>query len=101
MVGRELLGIAAKHVARKLVEQDRAGERGQGVAKESVDGELTLLRPQLEEALLDVMVERRPAAPPLLGIEPEPEFEDVAAPVAVGAHAAVPPTVNPSTSKVG
>ena len=28
MVGRELLGIAAEHVARELVEQDDGGERG-------------------------------------------------------------------------
>jgi hypothetical protein len=99
LVGRELLGIATKHVAGELVEQDHAGERGQRIIEESVDRQLPLFGPQLEELLLDAVVELGRAVPPLVGAEPEPEFEDVGAPVA--AHAAVPPTVRPSISKVG
>ena len=66
MIGRELLGVAAEHVARELVEQDHAGERGQRVVEEGIDRELALLGPQLEEVLLDPLVELGPAAPPLL-----------------------------------
>src|SRR4029079_10770540 len=55
--------------------------------------------PQLEEVLADSVVELRAPAPPLLGLEAEPELEDIGPPVA--AHAAVPPTVSPSISTVG
>ena len=100
MIRRELLGGAAKHVARELVEQDHAGERGRADRRGSIDGQLALLRPELEEALLDPVIELRPAAPPLLWVEAEPEFEDLGSPVAP-AQAAVPPTVRPSISSVG
>jgi hypothetical protein len=32
-VGRKLVGVAAKHVARELVEQDHPGERGQRMSR--------------------------------------------------------------------
>ena len=59
MIGRELLGMAAEHVARELVEQDHAGERGQRIAEEGFDRQLPLFDPELEEALLDLLVELR------------------------------------------
>ena len=59
MVGRELLGVAAEHVARELVEQDHRGERGQRIGQKGIDRKLPFFRPQLEEALLDPVVERR------------------------------------------
>src|SRR4029079_6260441 len=64
-------------------------------------GMLQLLSPTRQEALRDPVIERRVGLPPLLWIEPEPEFEDIGTPVADVGHAAVPPTVRPSTSNVG
>src|SRR5215212_4378552 len=66
MISRELLRMAAKHVARELVEQDHAGERRQGIRKEGFYRKLALLRPQLEEALPDAVVDVRAALPPFV-----------------------------------
>src|SRR3954469_16781630 len=103
MVRSELLSMLTEHVARKLVEQDHACQSGERVIEEAFDGKLALLRPKLEEALPDPVIELRPAAPPLLFRESEPEFEDLGLPVArgFGTQAAVPPTVRPSISSVG
>jgi len=37
VVGRKLIGVAAKHVARELIEQDHRGNRGQRVTEEALD----------------------------------------------------------------
>ena len=71
-----------------------------GIAEEGFDGQLALLRPQVEEALADLA--RRASAsavPPLLRVEAEPEVEDLV--LRQSHHAAVPPTVSPSISRVG
>src|SRR5215218_1014169 len=98
MVGRELLGIIAKHVARELVEQDHGRERGQRVGQESDDRKLALLRPQLQELLLDPMVERIVPPELLPVVEAEPEPQHIRSPIV---QAAVPPTVRPSMSTCG
>src|SRR6185503_6078248 len=46
-IGRILLGSAAKHVARELVEQDYAGQRGSCMGQERLRRKLALLLPQL------------------------------------------------------
>ena len=99
MVGRELLGVAAEHVARELVEQDHRGQCGQGIAEKRLDRQPSFLRPTLFEPLADFFVDLRIAFPPLLGLQPKPVGQDVPAPV--GHAVAVPPTVSPSISKVG
>src|SRR5437870_1247827 len=81
MIGRELVGMAAEHVARELVEQDHGGERGQGIVEEAADRKLALLRPQVEKLLLDPVVELGRAAPPVVIAQPEPESEEVGTPV--------------------
>src|SRR4051794_37600610 len=101
MVGRELVGMSAKYIARKLVEEDHAGEGSERIREELVHGQLTLLGPELQEVVLDKLIERRIGFPPIARLETEPEFENLGAPVLGISHAAVPPTVRPSISKVG
>src|SRR6185437_4482330 len=98
-VSRVGVGVAAEHVARELVEQDDRREGGQGIGEEGVDRQLLHINPQLQEVALDPAVELGAPIPPFLRLEAKPEFENVGAPIA--AHAAVPPTVRPSTSRVG
>ena len=97
--------MAAEHVARKLVEQDDGRERGQRIGQEGSDRLLALLEPDLQETLLDSLVEHIAAAPPLLRSRPNQNFSTSARQSApfqpAQRHAAVPPTVNPSTSSVG
>ena len=82
MIGRELVGMAAEHVARELVEQDHGGERGQRIVEEGLDRQLALLGPQLEEALRIRWSSSGSPFHHCFELEPEPEFEDVGAPVA-------------------
>src|SRR5207244_12278961 len=66
---------------------------------------LALLGPHRLEALPDLRVERRVRRPPIVPAVREPEVEDRADLILVHAsvpgHAAVPPTVMPSISRVG
>src|SRR4029078_57047 len=98
VVGRELFCVPAEHVARKLIEENYCCQRRQGIGDNCFDRKLPFLSPELQESLLDAMIELGIVFPPLLRPQPEPEFENVRTPVA---HAAVPPTVRPSISKVG
>src|SRR5687768_15831672 len=72
-VGRKLLGVATEHVARELVEQKNPGERGQRMIEEARDRKLALVRPQLEEAAANVVVELGVGLPPALRLKPEPK----------------------------
>ena len=54
-----------------------AGEGSQRIGQKCIHRKLTLLGPQLEEIFADPVVELRAAAPPLLRMQPEPEFENV------------------------
>src|SRR5881227_1060795 len=103
MIRGELLGMLTEHVAWKLVEEDHACESRERVIEEAFDRKLALLRPKFEEALPDPVIDLRAAAPPLLFVEAEPEFENLGPPVThgLGTQAAVPPTVRPSISSVG
>jgi hypothetical protein len=53
-----------------LVEKNDCRRGRQCVWKESVDRELALIIPQLEEVLLDAVVEVGVGGPPLLGLQP-------------------------------
>jgi hypothetical protein len=64
-IGRELIGVAAQHVARELVEQDDGRDRVAGAAEEGVGHIFPLGLPQAEEALAYLGVERRVGLPPL------------------------------------
>src|SRR5687768_10398594 len=103
MIGGELVRMAPEHVARELVEQDHGGERGLGVTGEIIGLAAALPRPFDREALAYLFVQRRVLPPPVIPAEREPEVQDGAdpgLPTRVG-HAAVPPTVSPSISRVG
>ena len=64
MIGRELLRIAAEHIARELVEQDDRRQRRQRIVEEGAHRQLALLRPKLLEALADLFIDRGIPAPP-------------------------------------
>ncbi len=100
-IGRELVGMAAEHVARELVEQDHRRERRQRIGQEGFGRKLPLAPPRASGSACGCR-RRAPASPfhHSARVEAEPEFEDVGAPVAA-AQAAVPPTVRPSISRVG
>src|SRR5438270_6562225 len=87
MVGRISVRMIAKHIARELVEQDHARKRRQRIRKKRIDGELTLLEPELQEAELNPVVELGIGLPPLLRFKTKPEFEDIRTPVLVHAIA--------------
>src|SRR6185369_14703223 len=91
--------MPAKHVPRKLVKEDDGRDGHQRVGQECLNRKLALFTPELQEILPDPVIQFRFAVPPLIGFQPKPELQDVATPVL--AQAAVPPTVRPSTSKVG
>ena len=99
VIGGELVGLAAKHASWKLVEQDHGSKGAQRIIDKGFNRQLALVGPELEKVLPDPVIELRAGIPPLPGLKPEPEFEDIGAPVL--AQAAVPPTVKPSINRVG
>src|SRR6185503_17534112 len=91
--------MAAKHVARELVEQQHRGERLVGRAEEMLGHVLALLVPERLEPLPDLCVEFGIGLPPIVPAAREPEGKDRLDLILV--HAAVPPTVIPSINRVG
>src|SRR3546814_504212 len=80
MVGREAVGVIAKHVARELVEQDHRRQRFPRGAEEALSRLGALLPPKVLEPLADERVEAV-VPPPLYRRQPEPEIEDLVSPV--------------------
>src|SRR3546814_5974018 len=90
MVGREAVGVIAKHVARELVEQDHHRQRFPRGAEEALSRLGALLPPKVLEPLADERVEAV-VPPPLYRRQPEPEIEDLVSPV-FHDHVTAPPS---------